>query len=297
MIARLQRTICLFLLLLAVAWVLLFWAWSPLLALAGLALPVLAYGAILALQFSLLSRQCIDPTSRPPVAQLLRAWGCELRCGLQVFAWRQPFRASAEPDHLVSAQGRRGMVFVHGLMCNRGFWSPWMRRAKTLGVPCMAINLEPVLGEIDRYTSSIELAVARMQAATGQPPVLVCHSMGGLAVRAWLQAGGARDRVAHVVTVGSPHAGTWMARFGQGRNSRQMRLNSEWLQALARGESSQDRALFTCWYSDCDNIVFPVSTATLKGADNRLLPGQPHVGLAFHPRVMHESLALAMPKP
>ncbi|KQP14197.1 triacylglycerol lipase [Pseudorhodoferax sp. Leaf267] len=296
MIARLQRTICLSLLLSALAWALLFWAWSPALALAGLALPALAYGGILACEFVLLARVRGDPVPRAGTAPLLRAWARELGCGLQVFAWRQPFRAHAEPDQVMPAQGRRGVVFVHGLMCNRGFWAPWMRRAKAVGMPCMAVNLEPVFGAIDDYVPAIETAVARMLAATGQPPVLICHSMGGLAARAWLRTAGARERVAHVVTIATPHAGTWMARFGQGRNSRQMRVGSGWLQALARGEPEEGRASFTCWYSDCDNIVFPVSTATLQGADNRFVPGEPHVGLAFHPEVMCASLALVHPR-
>ncbi len=292
MIARLQRTLCLSLLLQSAIWLFGFWAWSPPLALAGLTLPVLGYGAVLACEFALLWRQPSEPLPRPTVPALLRAWWLELCCGLQVFAWRQPFRTRAEPDHLPGASGRRGVVFVHGLMCNRAFWAPWMRRAKAMGVPCLALSLEPAFGAIDGYAPAIDDAVARMQAATGRTPVLICHSMGGLAARAWLRTPGARERIAHVVTIASPHAGTWMARFGRGRNSQQMRLGSAWLRELARTETAQDRALFTCWGSDADNIVFPVATAALAGADTRWLPGQPHVALAFHPRVIRESLAL-----
>ena len=292
MIARLQRTVCLSLLLLSATWLLAFWAWSPPFALAGLALPVLGYGAVLACQFMLLRRQPSKPLPRPTGLVLLRAWWLELCCGLQVFAWRQPFRTQAEPDHLPPASDRRGVVFVHGLMCNRAFWAPWMRQAKATGVPCMALSLEPAFGTIDGYAPAIDDAVARMQAATGRPPVLICHSMGGLAARAWLRTQGARERVAHVVTIASPHAGTWMARFGHGRNSEQMCLDSAWLRDLARSETAQDRALFTCWGSNGDNIVFPVATAALEGADARWLLGQPHVALAFHPRVIRESLAL-----
>lgn len=293
MIARLQRTICLSLLLLSGLWLLVLWEGSPRVALAGLVLPVLGYGATLACQFMLLARHGGRVAAAPSCLSLMRAWWRELVCGLQVFAWRQPFRAHAEADQLAGAPGQCGVIFVHGLMCNRGFWAPWMRRAKAMGVPCMAVNLEPVFASIDHYAPVIEAAVVRMHAATGRPPFLICHSMGGLAARAWLRASGARDRVARVVTIATPHAGTWLARFGHGPSSGQMALSSEWLQALAHGETAQDHAAFTCWYSDCDNIVFPVSTAALAGADNRMVPGQAHVALAFHARVMRESLALA----
>jgi triacylglycerol lipase len=95
--------------------------------------------------------------------------------------------------------------------------------------------------------------------------------------------------VHHVITIGSPHHGTWLGRFSRVANGRQMRLDSRWLRRL--GEPAAARR-FTCWYSNCDNIVFPAATATLAGSDNRLVAGAAHVALAFHPRVMAESLAL-----
>jgi triacylglycerol esterase/lipase EstA (alpha/beta hydrolase family) len=134
--------------------------------------------------------------------------------------------------------------------------------------------------------------VHRVTVATGAPPVLVCHSMGGLAARAWLRRYHAHERVAHVVTIGSPHHGTWLARFGRAPNGRQMRIDDAWLRELARGEpAAQGR--FTCWYSNADNVVFPPSTATLPGADNRLVRGAAHVDLAFRPEILEHTFALA----
>jgi len=119
--------------------------------------------------------------------------------------------------------------------------------------------------------------------------VLVCHSMGGVAARAWLRARSADARVHRIITIGSPHHGTWLGRFSHAANGRQMRLHSDWLRQLGSPGAVHK---FTCWYSNCDNIVFPTATATLAGADNRLVQGVAHVELGFHPRVMAESLAL-----
>lgn len=290
MLARLQRLLCLLACLLVLAWLAGWWSWSPLMALAGLALPPAGYGALLACEFVLLARHRDDPAPTPSPMQLLAAWWGELRSGMRVFFWRQPFREHAEPDHLPSSSGQRGVVFVHGLFCNRGFWAPWMQRARALDLPCVAVSMEPVTGSIDAYVATIDMAVGRLTAATGQAPVLVCHSMGGLAARAWLRTAGAADRVAHVVTIASPHHGTWMARLGHGTNARQMELGSVWLAQLERDEAQADPVPFTCWYSNCDNVVFPVSTAARAGADNRFVAGQAHVALAFHESVVHETL-------
>jgi triacylglycerol esterase/lipase EstA (alpha/beta hydrolase family) len=137
----------------------------------------------------------------------------------------------------------------------------------------------------------VEEAVQKVTAASGRPPILVCHSMGGLVARAWLRSAKDPERVAQVITIGSPHHGTWLGRFSHLPNGRQMRLDSDWLRQMERDEESYPRPPWTCWYSNCDNIVFPVSTAALHGADNRWLVGVAHVALAFAPEVMQSSLA------
>jgi len=71
-----------------------------------------------------------------------------------------------------------------------------------------------------------------------------------------------------------------------------MRVGSEWMQRIESERASTLQVPFTCWYSNCDNIVFPTSTATLPGADNRLAEGLAHVEMAFDPRLRQETLAL-----
>jgi pimeloyl-ACP methyl ester carboxylesterase len=106
---------------------------------------------------------------------------------------------------------RRGAVFIHGFVCNRGFWTPWLKELRARGHSFVAVNLEPVFGSIDEYVPIVEGAVQRVTQATGMAPVLVCHSMGGLAARAWLRAMSADGRVHHVITIGSPSRPGWRA--------------------------------------------------------------------------------------
>ncbi|MGH8857857.1 MAG: esterase/lipase family protein [Polaromonas sp.] len=296
MLAYLQRFITLSLVAAACGWLLYFRGSAPVLAVAGFLAIALGYTGFLAIEFIVLRVvNKRDPAPQPTWNELLGAWLGETLTAPQVFCWRQPFRANAIADQLspqALVQGRRGVVFVHGFFCNRGLWTPWMRRLQGRGHAFMALNLEPLFGSIDDYAPQIEAAVQQITRATGLPPLLVCHSMGGLAARAWLRRMKAEARVHHVVTIGTPHRGTWLARFGHAHNSRQMRLLSDW-QAQLNHQLPVDRhALFTCWYSNCDNIVFPASTATLPGADNRLVRGAAHVQLAFLPQVMNATLAL-----
>jgi pimeloyl-ACP methyl ester carboxylesterase len=296
MLARLQQLITLGLLAASLSWLAWFYNRAPALAVAGFLLILLGYIAFLGLEFLLLRQiNKTDPAPLATPAELLRAWVGEALVAPLVFCWRQPFRAHAVPDNI--APGRivnrqRGVVFIHGFFCNRGFWNPWLKRLQGSGHAFVALSLEPVFGSIDDYTLQIQAAVQQVTQVTGMPPVLVCHSMGGLAARAWLQTLRADSQVHHIVTIGSPHQGTWLARFSRSLNGQQMRLASSWQAQLDIGMPAGRRALFTCWYSSSDNIVFPTTSATLPGADNRLIRGQAHVQMAFAPQLVDATLAL-----
>jgi predicted alpha/beta hydrolase family esterase len=285
-LARLQQATTLGALLLAALWAVFAWRGGhPGWAVAGALVVLGGYAAVLALELVLLRAvHGDDPAPRASTRQLLVAWCGEVTSAPLVFCWRQPFRCTRWPDHLpADARGRRGVLLVHGFVCNRGLWNPWMARLTAASVPFVAVNLEPVFGSIDDYAATIEDGVRRLEAATGLPPVAVAHSMGGLALRRWWAEHGDDDRLHHAITIGTPHQGTWLARFALSRNTQQMKRLSHWLQALQQREGPSRAARFTCFYSHCDNIVFPPSTATLPGADNRHLPGIAHVHMADAP--------------
>ncbi len=293
-LARLQKFTTLSSLFAAATWLTWHWSNSPLIAVTGFILISMAYSVVLALEFIALryvGRD--DPAPTPTWGELARAWWLETKAAPLVFCWRQPFRWNKIPDRPQIAPGQaplRGAVFIHGFVCNRGFWNPWMERMQAMRRPFLAVNLEPIFGSIDDYIPIIEDAVTRLTQTTGLAPVLVCHSMGGLAARAWLREMSSHHRVHHVITIGCPHHGTWLGQFSHLSNGKQMRQRSAWLKELQRNTDAQRCANFTCWYSNCDNIVFPASNATLAGADNRLVRGAAHVHMAFIRDVMDTSL-------
>jgi len=299
MLARLQQFTTLSLLAAAALWAAYFYrAGQPAWAGVGVVLIVFGYALFLAIEFMLVWRvHGDDAAPKASGMQLLKAWFGETHTAPRVFCWQQPFRSRLVPDHLLTASGQRGLVLVHGFVCNRGLWNRWMRRLREQDVPFIAVNLEPVFGSISSYAPVIEQAVQHMQQTTGLPPVLVGHSMGGLAIRAWAAAFAGRGRAHRVITIGSPHRGTWLGRFGTSRNAREMALGTDWQRALEANESEGGFSHFTCFYSHCDNIVFPASTATLPGADNRHVTGSAHVQLLDQPEVFNEVLAWVGPAP
>ena len=191
--ARWQRWLVAWHGVLVLVWLQGFWQRSVPLALAGLvAVPLLSRLTMLP-QFLLMAWVCRhDAAPRLGAARLLRAWWAESRWAALVFGWWQPFRMHAVPDWLppraADRPAPRGVVLVHGFLCNRAFWTPWFAPLRARGHAFVAVTLEPAFGSIDDYAPAIEAAVRRVTEATGQAPLIVGHSMGGLAIRAWLRA-------------------------------------------------------------------------------------------------------------
>ena len=295
--ARILQWVVLGALVAALAWLGFWWPRSPAVAAAGLALGLIAPGLQLGLQMALMRRVArAAGAPMPPWRVAVAAWRAEGWLMLRVFGWRVPFREQAEPDGWPQAGhggGQVGVVLVHGYFCIRGFWAAWLRGLKAQGIACAAMTLEPAQGaSIDAMVPSLDACARRMAQATGRPPLIVAHSMGGLAARAWLRQLAPQERralAAHVVTLGTPHRGTWLARFSRSLPAHEMRQDSDWLRQLAGAPAEVP---FTCWWSACDNIVFPWPVATLPHSAEQSLTDVAHVQLAFDERVRRFCLAL-----
>lgn len=282
MIAHFQKILALLWLVASAGW---FWAAAgrlhPAFLLLGAVSIMFAHSLVLAIEFMLVHRMHRNhPVYPTRLSGLARAWLVEACLALRVFLWEQAFRSQSIPDCLQGAPGRRPVVLVHGYLCNRGFWNPWMRRLRAAGIPYCAVTLEPPFGSIDAAVDSIEIAVQRARHATGHAPLIVAHSMGGLSVRAWMRGHADESRVHHVVTIASPNQGTRLADLSTSRNARQMRMGSAWLAELSRSEDPARYRRFTCFYGHCDNVVFPMESAMLPGADNRHVEEAAHIQMA-----------------
>lgn len=287
------------------------WAWLPALA-AGLSAVLVAFGAGVAMAFgATLGGLGIPQQDRPPLPDhaparhrlgAAAAWHCflaECHAVFRMFNWLQPFRSrlplAQAPAPLPDTPH---VLLVHGYGCNHAVWLDMAPALAAAGYRCEAIDLTPVLGDIDDYALQLLARMREIQARTGRAPLLVCHSMGGLAARAAAvlaaRAGGDTP-CAGIVTLGSPHHGCALARLGSGRNARQMRWHSPWLATLAAAETPPLRARIVSIFSWHDSIAGPPGTSWLDGAQHLALDGIGHVSLLRDPRAAQATLAaLAM---
>lgn len=198
-----------------------------------------------------------------------------------MYAVLQPFDRvwMGAPRPPVGSGARLPVLLVHGYICNRGGWRSLAAALRRRGECVTAPNFEPVYGSIDLWVPQISARIDELRAATGRDRVVVVtHSMGGLAARAYLRHHGG-VKVARVITLGAPHHGSMHAHLGPGENAREMERGSRWLSDLAAAETAGVAAPLVSIYSHHDDFVTPQTSAAHPHARNIAIAGLGHLAM------------------
>lgn len=268
--------------------------WAPAAALALAAVIAVGWRVAATLaSYAVAWRYGTPEFQRSPLA-LLPYFLAEAAAMSAVYGVLQPFERLVMGDRRPPAtSGGLPVLLVPGYVCNRGLWWALARALRARGEDCWPVTLEPVYGPIGDLAAPLATAIDAVLSETGCPRVvIVAHSMGGLAARAYLRDYGAR-KVARLITLGSPHQGSAHAWLGAGLNAREMEPGSAWLAALAAAEGGGFPVPFTSIFSYHDNFVAPQTSSRHPAARNVALTGVGHLSLVFSPRV-HALVAAEM---
>lgn len=187
------------------------------------------------------------------------------------------------------------VVFLPGLVHLSREWLILRRHLERVGFANVsAVSEAPDREDLPQLAVHAGQHVEAVRSLTGAPRVhLVGHHVGGVVARYYVQVLGGHDRVATVVTVGSPHRGTEAAALGLGPATAQLRPGSAVLRAL----EETTRPLPVRWisyFAEDDLLVRPASSAMLThpalAATNVLVTEHSHLSLVI-PAVVCRSLA------
>jgi triacylglycerol lipase len=218
--------------------------------------------------------------TQAPLTRRLSASALEVFAFWRIFATLTPFEDfwMGRESTLPYAPDNVPVVLIPGYCCNRAMWFDLARDLSAAGRLVAPVNLEPPFADIDRLGQELGQHIARIREQTGAEKVLlVGHSMGGLAARAWLaQHGG--EGVAGLITLATPHHGSRHAKLAFGRNARQMEWNSEWLGTL---NTRTPPVPVHAFWAGRDEFDAPPHSACLSGAAETGLPLSGHYSLLW----------------
>ncbi len=222
-----------------------------------------------------------------PAARVL-CWLGEIGAALTIILVTMPLeRLLMRRDVAARREDAWPVLLVHGYINNAGALWALHHEFVAQGYGVHTVNLGPTYTDIENYVPLIAARIAGIRELTGAGKVvLVSHSMGGLAVRAYLRS--APDApVAQSIFLGTPHRGTFVAYTAAGGNGAQMRPGNPWLAQLAADEGAKWPCPMLSIFSYDDNIVAPQENARLDGARNLALAGIGHMSMPMSRKLAH----------
>ena len=156
------------------------------------------------------------------------------------------------------ARDLRTVVFVHGFQANRASLFPvqaWLRMAghtrqlsynyaSTVSIESMAIRL--------KHHLDANIKGGRID--------IVAHSMGGLVARVYLQMLGGHRRVDRLITLGTPHHGTWSGSYLPTRLGSQFHPDGPFIRRL-NALPPPPGVKVHCLVGGQDGIILPPTSA------------------------------------
>jgi pimeloyl-ACP methyl ester carboxylesterase len=176
------------------------------------------------------------------------------------------------------------VILVHGLFATAGVLRPLRRELEQrTGAYTTSFTHPPGPG-----IASIAADVAHaVRAISGDVRIhLVGHSIGGIAVRYFVQELGGDSRVVQTLSIGSPFGGAPPARLFPAPVGRDIAPGSALLERLAHGARQRLRVPHLSIAGLEDHVV--PSGAHLAAGERVSVPGCGHNSLLYHPRVVSE---------
>jgi pimeloyl-ACP methyl ester carboxylesterase len=233
------------------------------------------------------------------------AW---LTTHLGLYPWGLITRHGADSQHAYRVEHlppvQRGLVIsdveaagtpillVHGMADNRSIFTLLRLGLRRRGFGRVtSMNYSPLTADVRAAAAQLAEEVEALVAETGYERIhVVGHSMGGLIARYYVTRLGGDERVHTLVTLGTPHQGTYTAYGWHNQLTRQLRPGSALMRELDQPvPDCQTR--FVVYWSDLDQMVFPQRHGALEHPDltvrNVAMHGVGHMSLPIIGSVVH----------
>lgn len=159
------------------------------------------------------------------------------------------------------------LIFVHGLGGSRGdfllmSWYLWLAGRKR------SYKIHFQKGQsIDDMAAALAMFIRDVKKATGEKQVeIIAHSLGGIIARLAISKHRLASSVKTLITLGTPHYGTYSARYANTKITRDLRPNSDLIKRLNKKPWPKSIRGVSFW-SRNDLLVVPAESAAMEGAE------------------------------
>ena len=184
------------------------------------------------------------------------------------------------------------ILLVHGMVDNHSIFTLLRLGLRRRGFGRVTtMNYSPFTADVRVAAARLAEEVEALVAETGCERIhVVGHSMGGLIARYYVTRLGGDERVHTLVTLGTPHQGTYTAYGWNNQLTKQLRPGSGLMRELDQPVPNC-RTRFVAYWSDLDQMIFPQRFAALEHPDlaarNLDLHGVGHMSLPIIGSVVH----------
>jgi triacylglycerol lipase len=181
---------------------------------------------------------------------------------------------------------RRPIILLHGFAMNRSQWLWLGHRLARRGVGPLYGTSYFSPQSVATSARHLSRFISRVMAKEGAERVdIIAHSLGGVVARYYIEQMGGSEHVAKLVTLGSPHRGTLLGRFGLSiiPSARELMADSELLAGLRPIEAVK----YTSIWSRADAVVIPPdSSSVVPAGTDRVFEDLGHLTMLLSPRVV-----------
>ncbi|MDB4970010.1 MAG: lipase [Myxococcales bacterium] len=229
-----------------------------------------------------------------PTSNLVRAAFVELfACMLLLPFWPlwliigATYEATHEGEG--TARGTRNpVVLLHGFAMNRTNWIWLGRRLAKRGIGPLYGTSYFSPQPVRRSAEQLARFIAGVRAREGCQRVdIVAHSLGGVVARYYIEHLGGHEHIGRLVTIGSPHKGTLVARLGSFMPSARESVADSPFYTELGPLAARDGIQYTSVWSRADAIIEPPESASIAPVgEDRVFENLGHLSLLLSPRVL-----------
>lgn len=220
------------------------------------------------------------PSSARPVWRLI----VQEVAALAAASVLMPFGIKRSERRTPRQRTQRTVVLVHGYLANRSTLFPLAAYLRLRGIAqVLSFNYDSSAG-VERSARALREYLRRH--VRGGRIDLVCHSLGGLVARVYVQDLGGWRRVDRCITLATPHRGTYNSYWLWSRVGSELRPDSRLLSRLGAPQARMGGVRFLSLIAGSDNLVIPRVFA--GHAEEVLVSDVGHVSMLFSPAVFRQ---------